>query len=71
MNASENNIVVLVFQSGERKEIPAPSLSKAFSKALSEMNSDNSSRLKQVKIISKSRTIARWRYGSDLTWQRI
>jgi hypothetical protein len=61
--------LVLVEQSGAKREIPQPSTAQAMIEAEQAMQ-DHGSHLRQVKVISQHRAIARWKAGEQ-SWRRV
>jgi hypothetical protein len=61
--------LILVEQSGAKREIPQPSAASGIIEAEQAMYR-HGSRLREVKVVSRHRAIARWKAG-ELGWQRV
>ena len=61
--------LILVEQSGVKWEIPQPSAATGIMEAEQAMHR-HGSRLREVKVVSRHRAIARWKPG-ELGWQRV
>jgi hypothetical protein len=61
--------LVLVEQSGAKREIPQPSPGDGMLEAEQAMH-DPGLRLRQVKVVSEHRAIARWK-ASEFGWRRV
>jgi len=61
--------LILVEQSGLKREIPQPSAASGIIEAEQAMHR-HGSRLREVKVVSRHRAIARWK-ASELGWQRV
>ena len=61
--------LVLVEQSGAKHEIPQPSPGDGMLEAEQVMH-DRGLRLREVKVVSEHRAIARWK-ASELGWRRV
>ena len=62
--------LILVEQSGAKREIPQPSAAEGIIEAEQAMHRHGGSRLREVKVVSRHRAIARWKAG-ELGWQRV
>src|SRR5215470_18330917 len=60
--------LILVEQSGAKREIPQPSAATGIIEAEQAMHR-HGNQLRQVKVVSRHRAIARWKVG-ELGWQR-
>ncbi len=61
--------LILVEQSGLKREIPQPSAMSGMIEAEQAMHR-HGSRLREVKVVSRHRAIARWKAGES-GWQRV
>ena len=61
--------LILVEQSGAKREIPQPSAASGMIEAEQAMHR-HGNRLREVKVVSRHRAIARWKV-SELGWQRV
>ena len=61
--------LVLVEQSGAKREIPQPSSGDGMIEAEQAMH-DPGLRLREVKVVSEHRAIARWK-ASEFGWRRV
>ena len=61
--------LILIEQSGTKREIPQPSAATGIIEAEQAMHR-HGSRLREVKVVSRHRAIARWKAGG-LGWQRV
>jgi hypothetical protein len=61
--------LVLIEQSGAKREIPLPSAIDGMVEAEQAMHR-HGLRLRQVKVVSRHKAIARWKAG-ELGWQRV
>ena len=61
--------LILVEQSGVKREIPQPSAASGIIEAEQAMHR-HGNRLREVKVVSRHRAIARWKV-SELGWQRV
>jgi hypothetical protein len=61
--------LILVEQSGVKREIPQPSAASGIIEAEEAMHR-HGSQLREVKVVSRHRAIARWKAG-DMGWQRV
>jgi hypothetical protein len=61
--------LVLVEQSGAKQEIPQPSTAQAMIEAEQAIQ-DHGHQLREVKVISRHRAVARWKAG-ELSWRRV
>ena len=61
--------LILIEQSGAKREIPQPSAASGIIEAEQAMYR-HGSRLREVKVVSRHRAIARWKAG-ELGWQRV
>ncbi len=61
--------LILVEQSGAKREIPQPSAASGIIEAEQAMHR-HGNRLREVKVVSRHRAIARWK-ASELGWQRV
>jgi hypothetical protein len=61
--------LILVEQSGTKREIPQPSAASGIIEAEQAM-SRHGNQLREVKVVSRHRAIARWKAG-ELGWQRV
>jgi len=61
--------LILIEQSGVKREIPQPSAASGIIEAEQAMYR-HGSRLREVKLVSRHRAIARWKVG-ELGWQRV
>jgi hypothetical protein len=61
--------LVLIEQSGVKCEIPQPSTVKGMIEAEQLMHRDDL-HLREVKVVSKNKAIARWKAG-ELGWKRV
>jgi hypothetical protein len=61
--------LILVEQSGLKREIPQPSAASGIIEAEQAMYRDGS-RLREIKVVSRHRAIARWKAGG-LGWKRV
>lgn len=61
--------LILVEQSGLKREIPQPSAASGIIEAEQAMHR-HGSRLREVKVVSRHRAIARWKAG-EAGWQRV
>jgi hypothetical protein len=61
--------LILVEQSGVKREIPQPSAASGIIEAEQAMQR-HGNRLREVKVVSRHQAIARWKVG-ELGWQRV
>ena len=61
--------LILIEQSGVKWQIPQPSAASGIVEAEQAMYR-HGSRLREVKLVSRHRAIARWKVG-ELGWQRV
>jgi hypothetical protein len=61
--------LILVEQSGAKREIPQPSAASGMIEAEQAMHR-HGNRLREVKVVSLHQAIARWK-ASELGWQRV
>ena len=61
--------LILVEQSGAKHEIPQPSAASGIIEAEQAMHR-HGNQLREVKVVSRHRAIARWKV-SELGWQRV
>ena len=61
--------LILIEQSGVKREIPQPSAASGIIEAEQAMHRLGS-QLREVKVVSRHRAIARWKAG-ELGWQRV
>ena len=61
--------LILVDQSGAKREIPQPSAATGIIEAEQAMHR-HGNQLREVKVVSRHRAIARWK-ASELGWQRV
>jgi len=61
--------LILVEQSGTKREIPQPSAASGIIEAEQAMHR-HGKQLRAVKVVSRHRAIARWK-ASELGWQRV
>jgi hypothetical protein len=61
--------LILVEQSGVKREIPQPSAASGMIEAEQAMHR-RGNRLREIKVVSRHRAIARWKVG-ELGWQRV
>jgi hypothetical protein len=61
--------LILIEQSGAKREIPQPSAASGIIEAEQAMHR-HGDRLREVKVVSRHRAIARWKAG-ELGWQRV
>jgi hypothetical protein len=61
--------LILIEQSGVKREIPQPSAASGIIEAEQAMYR-HGNRLREVKLVSRHRAIARWKVG-ELGWQRV
>jgi hypothetical protein len=61
--------LVIVEQSGAKKEIPQPSAVKGMIEAANAMHSHDCP-LREVKVVIKNRAVARWKAG-EVAWRRV
>ena len=61
--------LILIEQSGVKREIPQPSAASGIIEAEQAMYR-HGSRLREVKLVSRHRAIARWKVG-ELGWRRV
>jgi len=61
--------LILIEQSGVKREIPQPSAASGIREAEQAMHR-HGSRLREVKVVSRHRAIARWKAG-EMGWQRV
>jgi len=61
--------LILVEQSGAKREIPQPSAASGMIEAEHAMHR-HGNRLREIKVVSLHRAIARWK-ASELGWQRV
>ncbi len=61
--------LILIEQSGVKWQIPQPSAASGIIEAEQAMHR-HGSRLREVKLVSRHRAIARWKVG-ELGWQRV
>ena len=61
--------LILIEQSGAKREIPQPSAATGMIEAQQAMLCFGS-KLREVKVVSSHRAIARWKAG-ELGWQRV
>jgi hypothetical protein len=59
----------LVERSGTKQEIPQPSAANGMAEAEKAMHSDGG-RLREIKVVSRHKAIARWKSG-ELGWRRV
>jgi hypothetical protein len=62
--------LILIEQSGVKREIPQPSAASGIREAKQAMHRQGGSRLREVKVVSRHRAIARWKAG-EMGWQRV
>ena len=61
--------LVLIEQSGAKREIPQPSAINGLLEAEQAMH-DHGRNLREVKLISRNKTLARWK-ADELHWRRV
>jgi hypothetical protein len=61
--------LILIEQSGVKREFPQPSAATGIIEAEQAMHR-HGSRLREIKVVSRHRAIARWK-ASELGWQRV
>ena len=61
--------LILIEQSGVKREIPQPSAATGIIEAEEAMHR-HGSQLREIKLVSRHRAIARWKAG-ELGWQRV
>jgi hypothetical protein len=61
--------LILVEQSGAKWEIPQPSAATGIIEAEQAMHR-HGSQLREIKVVSRHRAVARWKAG-ELGWQRV
>ena len=61
--------LILIEQSGAKREIPQPSAIEGMIEAEQAMQ-NHGSRLREVKVVSRHQAIARWK-ASELGWRRV
>ena len=61
--------LILVEQSGVKREIPQPSTASGIIEAEQAMHR-HGNQLREVKVVSRHQAIARWK-ASELGWQRV
>ena len=61
--------LILVEQSGVKREIPQPSAATGIIEAEQAMHR-HGNQLREIKVVSRHRAIARWKIG-ELGWQRV
>ncbi len=61
--------LILIEQSGTKREFPQPSAATGIIEAEQAMHR-HGSQLREVKVVSRHRAIARWKVG-ELGWQRV
>jgi hypothetical protein len=61
--------LILIEQSGTKREIPQPSAATGIIEAEQAMHR-HGSQLREIKVVSRHRAIARWKAG-ELGWQRV
>jgi hypothetical protein len=61
--------LILIEQSGTKREIPQPSASSGMIEAVQAIH-DHGRRLREVKVVSRHQAIARWKAG-ELGWRRV
>jgi hypothetical protein len=61
--------LILIEQSGVKREIPQPSAATGIVEAEEAMHR-HGSQLREIKLVSRHRAIARWKAG-ELGWQRV
>ena len=61
--------LILVEQSGVKREIPQPSAASGIIEAEQAMHR-HGNQLREIKVVSRHRAIARWKVG-ELGWQRV
>lgn len=61
--------LILIEQSGVKREIPQPSAASGIIEAEQAMHR-HGNQLREVKVVSRHRAIARWKAG-ELGWQRV
>ena len=61
--------LILIEQSGTKREIPQPSAIEGMIEAEQAMQ-NHGSRLREVKVVSRHQAIARWK-ASELGWRRV
>ena len=61
--------LILVEQSGVKREIPQPSAASGIIEAEQAMHR-HGNQLREVKVVSRHRAIAKWK-ASELGWQRV
>jgi len=61
--------LILVEQSGVKREIPQPSAATGIIEAEQAMHR-HGNQLREIKVVSRHRAIARWKVG-ELGWQRV
>jgi len=61
--------LILVEQSGVKREIPQPSAASGIIEAEQAMHR-HGNQLREVKVVSRHQAIARWK-ASELGWQRV
>jgi hypothetical protein len=61
--------LILVEQSGVKRDIPQPSAANGILEAEEAMQRDNG-RLREIKVVSRHKAIARWKPGEQ-GWRRV
>ena len=61
--------LILIEQSGAKREIPQPSAIEGMIETKQAMQ-NHDSQLREVKVVSRHQTIARWK-ASELGWRRV
>jgi hypothetical protein len=61
--------LILIEQSGVKREIPQPSAASGIIEAEQAMHR-HGNQLREVKVVSRHRAVARWKAG-ELGWQRV
>jgi hypothetical protein len=61
--------LILIEQSGIKREIPQPSARSGMIEAEQAMH-DHGNRLREVKVVTRHQAIARWKAG-ELGWRRV
>jgi hypothetical protein len=61
--------LILIEQSGVKRDIPQPSAANRMIEAQEAMHRDGG-RLREIKVVSRHKALARWK-ASELGWRRV
>jgi hypothetical protein len=68
-NARPAAHLILIEQSGVKRDIPQPSAANGMIEAEAAMHRDGG-RLREIKVVSRHKALARWK-ASELGWRRV